>query len=101
VDFQSKLHENGRWLVLLAVGHALLVLVVWWEGFYGRVEWFSARWWLAFAWLWVVWPFVLLFFPARPLWWNWIALGIGALLLSPCVPWIFAFTVWTIWGFAP
>jgi hypothetical protein len=91
---------DGRLLALLAVGHALLVLVAWWQMFYTGVELFSARWWLVFAWLWAAWPFMLLIYPARPLLWTWMALGMGALLLTPCVPTIFAFTVWTIWSSA-
>jgi hypothetical protein len=92
---------NRRWLLLLVIGHALLLLAGWWEMFHTHVGLFSARWWLVLAWLWVAWPFVLFVFPARPRLLNWIAVGTGVLFLIPCVPWVFAFTVWTIWGFAP
>jgi hypothetical protein len=92
---------DGRLLVLLAVGHAFLVLFVWWAMFYVNVELFSARAWLVGAWLWAVWPFILVLHPARSLLRVSIALGIGALMLAPCAPTIFAFTVWAISGFAP
>ena len=61
---------DGRTLALLAVGHALLVFVLWLLMFYTSVELLSARWWLVFAWLWAAWPVVLLLYPARPLLWT-------------------------------
>jgi len=88
-------------LSLLAFAHALLVLVSWWAMFYLNVQQFSARAWLLLAWLWVVWPFMLSLHRARSASPMSIALGIGALLLAPCAPTIFAFTVWTVIGFAP
>jgi hypothetical protein len=85
----------------LAVAHALLVLVSWWAMFYAHVEIFSARAWLILAWLWVFWPFMIYLHPARSALPMSVALVIGALLLVPCAPTIFAFTVWSVRGFAP
>ncbi|MEH2513575.1 hypothetical protein V1291_004929 [Nitrobacteraceae bacterium AZCC 1564] len=90
---------NGRFLPVAAVAHALLVLVAWWAMFSMDVELISARQWLVGAWLWAVWPFILVLHPARSAWPISIALGSSALLLAPCVPTMFAFTVWTFGGF--
>ena len=92
---------DGRMMALLAVGHASLVLVLWLLAFYTSFAPLSARWWLVFAGFWAAWPVVLLLYPARPLLWTWVVLGMGVLLLTPCVPTIFAFTAWSIFGFAP
>jgi hypothetical protein len=90
-----------RALTVGAVVHALVVLAFWAAEFIADLHVISARWWLALAWLWLIWPVVLAFHPAR----TWksvaIALGVGIALLLPCVSTIYTFTVWAIEGFAP
>jgi len=53
----------GRVMPLLAVGHALLLFINWCL-FDTGFELFRARWWLVFAWLWVVWPFAFFSTPS-------------------------------------
>jgi hypothetical protein len=74
----SKMPRFGfgiRLLALLAVSHASLVLVAW--------------------------SLILSLHPARSPLFVLIPSTIGALLLAPCATTIFAFTIWTVRGFAP
>lgn len=88
-------------LALLAIGHALAVFILWWLAMKMDQTLVPAALWLILAWVWVIWPFVLAAqirrAPIRTL----TALGMSALLLAPCAPTVFAFTAWTISGFAP
>jgi hypothetical protein len=89
-------------LALLAVCHAFAVFALWWLGMGMDHPWvIPSVLWLTLAWAWVIWPFMLaLQIRKRPIP-TLIALGTSVLLLAPCAPTGFAFTVWTINGFAP
>jgi hypothetical protein len=97
-DARGQKHKNrfdGRLLALFAMTHAFLVLVTM------KAELLSSRQWLVFAWLWAIWPFILILHPTRSLLRTSVALGAGVLLLLPCVPQLFAYTAWFFRGFAP
>ena len=90
-----------RALAAGAVMHAVVVLVLWLVEFVGDIHVIPARWWLTVAWVWLVWPVLLVLHPGRTLKRVAVTLGIGAVLLLPCASTIFTFTVWAIEGFAP
>lgn len=95
----DKLPSYGRLAAFLSVSHASLVLFVWVLFFYAGWALVPGWLWLVSAWLWLAWPAGLLLFPTRRLLRTWVALAMGALLLTPCAPTIFAFTAWSIGGF--
>jgi hypothetical protein len=90
-----------RLLALLSVSHAALVLVIWWGMSNADFLPLSGRAWLILAWLWLAWPLILGLHQARSPLLVLIPSVVGALLLAPCVPTIFAFTIWAVRGFAP
>ena len=90
-----------RTLAVSAVVHAAVVLAIWLAQFAGDLYVIPARWWLGLAWLWIVWPVLLVLHPARTTKRVLVPLAIGVVLLLPCASTIFTFTVWAVEGFAP
>jgi hypothetical protein len=90
-----------RLLGLLSIAHAAMVLVDWWGVHYAHFSIFFGRTWLVLAWLWLAWPLILGLHPVRSVSLALVPSAIGGLLLAPCVPTIFALTIWSVRGFAP
>ena len=90
-----------RMLAAACILHAVLVFALWAAMFWAHVEFIPAKPWLALGWLWLIWPAVLTMQRERTLLRVGVPLAISLALLVPCVPTIFAFTVWSIGGFAP
>lgn len=84
-----------------AIMHALIVLLVWLSVFYFDLDLVSGQWWLLLFWSWPVWSLLLILHPVRSFKRVAVPVSIGIALLVPCIPTAFAFTVWTLGGFAP
>ena len=81
--------------------HAAIVLSLWVATFPADLEVIPGKLWLALAWLWIVWPIAIALHPAFDFKQRVLPVVAGAALLAPCIPVIYTFTVWAIWGFAP
>ena len=91
-----------RLLVALCIVHALIVLALWAATFLaGFKPLLPASVWVAFAWLWLAWPAAIMLHPSRSPLRVLLPALVGVVLLAPCAPTIFAFTVWWLIGFAP
>jgi hypothetical protein len=90
-----------RTLAAIVIAHASLVFLLWAAAFYFNFAVVSARVWLVFSWLWLIWPLVLLAHPSRSASRVLMPSFIGLGLLAPCLSTIWSFTVWAIAGFAP
>jgi len=84
-----------------AIAHAALVLLVWLGVFYADLHVLSAKVWLTLVWLWLLWPLVLALHPGRSLLRFVVPIVLGAVVLAPSIPTAYAFTSWTVFGFAP
>ena len=93
--------STHRRIAGIAVAHALLGLATWFVTFHVQTPLIQARHWLILVWLWLLWLPVLALHPGRTLRGVLVPLGIGLLVLAPCVPTLFTFTTWSIRGFAP
>ena len=92
--------EKGAILALAALAHAVLVAVLWWAAMYGGVRPLSGPAWALLAWAWLFWP-VIAFGREYSSLLVVGALGVGALVIAPTVPEMYAVTAWSIFGFAP
>ena len=93
--------RNQRAFVVAAIVHATLVAAWWWAAIYADIDIpVGGRVWLPFALAWVLWPIYAAakYRAARGIW---AALIVGAVLIAPTVSTIYAFSVWSIGGFAP
>jgi len=91
---------TSYWFVAsLAVGYAILVLLAWIGALYADVYPISGRAWTMVAWLWLIWPIVLAFHPARSLARVAIPVAIGLAFLTPCIPVLWEYTAWLLEGF--
>lgn len=89
---------------LLAAGcivHAATVLALWLGVFVAGLNLIPGKLWLLLTWLWVFWPVALLAGKARSFRRVAIPVSLGLAVMVPCIPTIFAFTVWYFRGFAP
>lgn len=90
-----------RVLVAAVIAHALIVVLIWFGIFYADLDLISGSWWLLMFWLWPVWPLLLVLHPVRTFKRVAMPVTIGVALLAPCFPTAFAFTAWSLGGFAP
>lgn len=90
-----------RVVASVAVGHALVVFLLWLGVFFADVQLISGRVWLILVWLWLVWPILLALYPGRSRRGLAVPLLVGFALIAPCIPTAFVFTAWAIGGFAP
>ena len=90
-----------RTLANACVMHALLVFVLWASMFWVNVEFIPVKPWLLLGWLWLIWPAALTLHRERSFLRVGVPVAIGLAALVPCVPTIFALTVWSTHGFAP
>jgi hypothetical protein len=100
----SDQHTRERKQLLIAVGaivHALLVTAWWWAAIHANVAVVSGRVWLVAAWGWLIWPVVLLVARAQASRLTVGSVVVGAVVIVPTLPTIYAFTAWSIGGFAP
>ena len=84
------------------VVHAILLVACWYAAIRAGIDvpLISGRPWLLLVWAWLAWPIYIF---AR---WRVSKLTVGALLLGaaimvPALPTAYAFTAWSIGGFAP
>src|SRR5215831_6431294 len=92
--------SNQRLIAGAALAHAIFVTSWWWAAMYPHIVPFSVRVWVVVAWLWLVWPLLLLVRRREASRFASVAVLIGAGIIVPCVPTIFTFTAWSINGFA-
>jgi len=85
-----------RSLSLLAVGHAMIVLLLWLQETYSKAVIVSGATWLALAWAWLIWPVVLAVHPAGSRRRVAVPVLVGMALLAPCAGSIFLFTSWAL-----
>lgn len=85
----------------MPIAHALVALTVGLVAVVADVYVMPARVWLVVVWLWLVWPLSLALHPERSLKRVAVPSLIGLAILAPCIPMAFAFTAWSIEGFAP
>jgi len=90
--------SRQRLVGTLAVLHSSIVVLLW---LFASHVGLSGRFWLAFAWLWLVWPVFLLVLPGRSLVRFLVPFCMSVLLLAACIPTLLAMTAWAIGGFAP
>jgi hypothetical protein len=95
--------NTKQWIIALTiVVHAGLIAAWWWAAIYADIDTprILRQLWFPLAWAWVLWPvYALAKYRAAPL--VWAALVVGGLLVAPAVSTVYAFTVWSIGGFAP
>jgi hypothetical protein len=84
-----------------AIVHSALLFAWWLTSRFDGPFFVSGRTWIVLAWLWAVWPLVLLLHPGASLRRRFIVIGIGLALLVPCAETILIFSCWKIGGFAP
>jgi hypothetical protein len=90
--------QSFQVLALLCVAHALTVLLLWGVQSFGKMALVGGHAWLAMAWLWLIWPLMLVLHPAGTPRRIFIPLFIGVVLLAPCMATIFLFTAWALDG---
>ena len=83
-------------LALLCVAHALIVLLLWTMQSFGNMALVGGQIWLALAWLWLIWPLLLVLHPAGSARRIFVPMFIGVVLLAPCMATIFLFTAWAM-----
>ena len=86
-------------LTIISVLHALVVTVVLFFAFEFKPQWFSQKFWVLFALAWLAWPFVLATHPRRAFRSAVVAIVLSLAILSPSIPWLFAFSAWWVNGF--
>ena len=93
---------SQRVIAIATVVHAILVTAWWWAAIYADIDIpvVNGRVWFAAAWAWLVWP-VYMFARAKVTRLTAVALIFGVAVIAPAMPTIYAFTVWSIGGFAP
>ena len=93
---------SQRIIAIAAVVHALLVSAWWWASIYADIDIpiVNGRVWFVGAWAWIIWPIYVLA-RAKVTRLTVAALIFGAAVIAPAVPTVYAFTVWSIGGFAP
>ena len=93
--------RHYRILAWLAVLHAAAVLALWLAATFADVMPVSGRMWTATVWLWGLWLPLLALHPGRSRRRFIVPTGVSLLLLAPSLPTAYAFTAWSLGGFAP
>ena len=97
LTFRSRLSlQSFEIIALLCVAHALTVLLMWAVQSFGNMALVAGQIWLALAWLWLVWPLLLVLHPAGSARRIFVPVFIGVVLLAPCMATIFLFTAWAM-----
>jgi hypothetical protein len=97
LTFRSRLSlQSFEIIALLCVAHALTVLLMWAVQSFGNMALVAGQIWLALAWLWLVWPLLLMLHPAGSARRIFVPVFIGVVLLAPCMATIFLFTAWAM-----
>lgn len=96
-SFHSRLSpQSFQVLAVLCVAHALLVLGLWIGHAFAGASPLSGQAWLTLAWLWLVWPLLLVLHPARSRRRIFVPVFIGVVLIAPCMATIFLFSAWAL-----
>lgn len=93
--------NSYRMFAVACVVHSAAVLALWAATFLADLDLLSGKTWLAFAWLWLIWPVVLFIRREGSISRFAYPVLIGAVMLMPCIPVAFTYTVWSFQGFAP
>jgi hypothetical protein len=101
MDSAARLTKSYWFVAIVTVGYALAVLALWAGALYADLYPISGRAWTLVAWVWLLWPMVLIIHPARSLLRVALPSAIGLLILAPCIPVLFAYTAWSFQGVAP
>jgi hypothetical protein len=88
--------QSFQILALLSVAHALIVLLLWSVQSFRNMALVAGQVWLALAWLWLIWPLLLILHPAGSPRRIFVPVFIGVVLLAPCMATIFLFTAWAL-----
>jgi hypothetical protein len=97
LTFRSRLSlQSFEIIALLCVAHALTVLLMWAVQSFGNMALVAGQIWLALAWLWLIWPLLLVLHPAGSARRIFVPVFIGVVLLAPCMATIFLFTAWAM-----
>ncbi|MGH8713873.1 MAG: hypothetical protein ACREYB_07695 [Casimicrobiaceae bacterium] len=88
--------QSFQVLALLCVAHALIVLLLWIGRSFADLSLLSGQLWLALAWLWLVWPLLLVLHPAGSARRIFLPVFVGVVLIAPCMATIFLFTAWAL-----
>ncbi|HEY7943471.1 MAG: hypothetical protein ACHP7M_01675 [Burkholderiales bacterium] len=88
--------QTFQLLALLCVAHALIVLLSWIAQSFADLSLLSGQIWLALAWLWLIWPLLLVLHPAGSPRRIFVPVFIGVVLIAPCMATIFLFTAWAL-----
>jgi hypothetical protein len=88
--------QTFQLLALLCVAHALIVLLSWIGQSFADLSLLSGQIWLALAWLWLIWPLLLVLHPAGSPRRIFVPVFIGVVLIAPCMATIFLFTAWAL-----
>jgi hypothetical protein len=88
--------QSFQILALLCVAHALTVLLLWGIQSFAKMALVGGHIWLAMAWLWLIWPLLLVLHPASTARRIFIPVFIGVVLLAPCMATIYLFTAWAL-----
>jgi len=93
-------NRNQRAFIGAVIVHAALIAAWWWAAIYADIDVPGGRAWLPLALAWVLWPIcaIVKYRGARGVW---AALIVGAVLIAPTASTIYAFSVWSVSGFAP
>lgn len=90
--------QSFQILALLCVAHALIVLLLWSIQSFGNMALVAGQMWLALAWLWLIWPLLLILHPAGSPRRVFVPVFMGVVLLAPCMATMFLFTAWALDG---
>jgi hypothetical protein len=80
----------------LSDAHALIVQLLWTVHSFANMALLPGQIWLALAWLWLVWPLLLVLHPAGTPRRIFVPVFIGVVLIAPCMATIFLFTAWAL-----
>jgi hypothetical protein len=92
--------QSFQVMALLCVAQALVVLLLWIVQSFGNMTVLPGQVWLALAWLWLVWPLLLILHPVGSPRRIFVPVFIGVVLIAPCMATIFLFTAWALDGSA-
>jgi hypothetical protein len=95
-----SMRANRPLIAICTLAHAAIVTGLWVASMYRDVRVVSGPVWALIAWAWLVWPLLLAVSRANSSRLTLGAVAMGALIIAPTVPEIYAFTAWSVRGFA-
>ena len=92
----AALTARGWW----TIAHAAIVSACYWL-YSAGIGVLPTSLWIVLAWAWLIWPFALFFQKPRSMLRTGLPIAIALVVLAPCAFMLFAFTSWSVRGFAP